>query len=517
MSKRTHSLLLSATPFSKIFLILLCISIWFSCTEKVPEKFRILTAGIKDESNTFNPYLTHENDFVIKRGKAVLENEEWAAYLKNEGIEVIPTLHVDAGATGVVARDTYESFKSEIISGIKQAGNLDGIYLDMHGALHVEGYPDAQLDFVQSIRKEAGDILISGSFDLHGNISSEFAQSLDILTGYRTAPHVDQSQTRLRAVTLLVNAIRNKWKPVVTHVNVPILIPGEKGITALEPLKSIYGYLPEIAKKEGLLDATIFVGMPWTDIPRAGMSIQVVAQDKSYLTMARKELQNLATQLWEKREGLQFDVPTDDIVGAVETALKSEESTVFITDSGDNITAGAAGDNTLVLEYLISRGVQNAVVAGIVDPEAVRKCEEVGVGNEVSITIGGKVDTVFGKPLEIKGTVKRVSDFDSLTKRKPVVLELDGIDLVLLTERRSFLSPKDFEEVGLDPLKYKIVVVKLGYLFQGLRDIAPMAIMALTPGFANQTVEGLPYNNVTRPIYPLDEEMEWDIERIVQN
>ena len=90
------------------------------------------------------------------------------------------------------------------------------------------------------------------------------------------------------------------------------------------------------------------------------------------------------------------------------------------------------------------------------------------------------------------------------------MVSLDGIDLVLLSDRRSFISPQDFEEVGLNPLDYKIVVVKLGYLFQGLRDIAPIAIMALTPGFANQVIEGLPYENIIRPIYPIDEDMVWD-------
>lgn len=508
-----YSLIIPVT--SKVCLSLVCLFFFFSCARNELQTLRILTAGIRHESNTFNPVLTTTNDFTIERGIAILEGEEWAEYLKNEGIEVIPTIHANAGPYGIVARNTYESFRSEIISEVRKAGKIDGIYLDMHGALHVQGYPDAQLDLIRSIRREVGDeILISGSFDLHGNMSSEFVQSLDLLTAYRTAPHVDQSQTRLRAVNLLVNALRNRWKPVVAHLNVPILIPGEKGITAVEPLNSLYEQLPDIAHQEGLLDASIFVGMPWTDVPRAGMSIQVVAQDKSYLTTAQDELRRLASQLWDKRRALQFDVPTDNIVGAVEIALNSEESTVFITDSGDNTTAGAAGDNTLVLEYLISQGVQRAIVAGIVDPDAVQHCDEIGVGNEVSITIGGKIDTVFGKSLEIRGIVKMVSNYDSLTRRKPAVVELDGIDLVLLTKRRSFISPQDFEEVGLNPLDYKIVVVKLGYLFQGLRDIAPMAIMALTPGFANQEIEGLPYQNVKRPIYPLDEDMQWEFETI---
>ena len=90
------------------------------------------------------------------------------------------------------------------------------------------------------------------------------------------------------------------------------------------------------------------------------------------------------------------------------------------------------------------------------------------------------------------------------------MVDVNGILLVLLNQRRSFTAPEDFTEVDIDPLKHKIVIVKLGYLFQGLRDIAPRTIMALTPGFANQTIEDLHYENVRRPIYPLDPEMLWN-------
>jgi len=337
---------------------------------------------------------------------------------------------------------------------------------------------------------------------------------LDILTAYRTAPHVDGPETRLRAVKLLLNAIEQGHHPVIAHINIPIIIPGEKGITSAEPLKTLYQRLPEIAKKEGLLDASIFVGMPWTDVPRAGMSLQVVAEDSEYLDKAVQESHRLARELWKQRMELKFDVPTDNIQGAVTTALNAPESTVFITDSGDNTTAGAAGDNTFVLEYLLSQSVKDAVVAGIVDPEAVLACEQAGVGAQVTLTLGGKIDTVFGKPLEITGAIRSITLESEIRtpNRRPVVLELEGLLLVLLNERRSFTSPLDFEEVGIDPLAYKIVVVKLGYLFQELRDIAPKTIMALTPGFANQVIENLSFKNISRPIFPLDPDMLWEPE-----
>ncbi len=156
-------------------------------------------------------------------------------------VEVIPTLHASSGPSGMVAKDAYEALRDEIIEGIQTAGPVDGIFLDMHGAMHVEGYPDAQVDFIQQIRRLVGEkVVIAASFDLHGNISPEFIEELNIVSAYRTAPHIDGDETRLRTVKLLVDALKNDLLPQTAHINVPILIPGEKGITSVEPLKSLY-------------------------------------------------------------------------------------------------------------------------------------------------------------------------------------------------------------------------------------------------------------------------------------
>ena len=483
--------------------------------EEAGERIRILTGGIGHESNTFIPLPSTEADFTVRRGEAALQDVEWAEFLRESGAEIVPTLHARAQPFGVVARQAFDSLKDEILEGARAAGRVDGVFLDMHGALHAEGYEDAQVDFVRAVRRIVGpDAIIAGSFDLHGNISPELASELNILTAYRTAPHVDGEETRLRAVTLLLDAIRNDRRPQVAHVNVPILIPGEKGITASEPLESLYAEIPRIAATEGLIDASIFVGMPWTDVHRAGMSVQVVAEDVSSLDLARQEVERLAQKLWDERSGLQFDVPTAQIDDAIQTAVDAPESTVFITDSGDNTTAGAAGDGTLVLERLLAHEVPDAVVAGVVDPEAVAVCVEAGVSAKVTLALGGKLDNVFSKPLEVTGTVQFIApEPASDSKRRPVVLNVENVLLVILNDRRSFTTPAHFEEVGINPLEHKIVVVKLGYLFQGLRDIAPRTIMALTPGFAYQVVENLTYEKIRRPMYPIDRDMEWSPSR----
>ena len=481
-----------------------------ACTSEKKTEFRILTAGIRHESNTFIPYLTKATDFTVKRGSDAMQGMPWARFLEDAGIEVIPTLHARGGASGVVSKEAYEGFRDEILQALRAVGSVDGIFLDMHGAMHVEGYPDAQVDFIQQIRKIVGeDVVIAASFDLHGNISQEFIDGLNIVSAYRTAPHIDGEETRTRTVRLLVEALKKDLIPQTAHINLPILIPGEKGITSVEPLKSFYARLNEISRIPGLMDASIFVGMPWTDVTRAGMSVQVVAQDEQYLPEALTQAELLANMIWEKRTDLKFDVPTASLDEAIETALEAPETTVFITDSGDNVTAGAAGDGTLVLERLLAYKVPDAVLAGIVDPDAVEHCVAAGVGAEVDLSVGGKIDNVFSNPVAVSGKVIRLTKEQPDSKQLDAVVQVDGVTLVLLSRHRAFTDPAHFRAVKIDPLAHKIVVVKEGYLFQALRDIAPRAIMALTPGFAYQLVENIDYKHIRRPIFPLDPHMIW--------
>jgi len=501
--------------FRTITTILSVTLLTVACNTKKNVGYKILTAGIRHESNTFNPYLTTASDFTILRGNEATKDRAWPKFLEEEGIEVIPTMHTICGPSGIVSKEAYEAFRDEILEAFQATGSVDGIFLDMHGALHVEGYADAQADFIQEIRKIVGeDVVIAASFDLHGNISREFIDGLNIVSAYRTAPHIDGEETRTRTVKLLVKALKNDLHPRTSHINIPILIPGEKGITSVEPLKTFYARLQEISQMEGLMDASIFVGMPWTDVSRAGMSVQVVAQDEQYFPEARAQAEALSNAIWDQRSNLKFDTPTALIDEAINIALETKDSTVFITDSGDNVTAGAAGDGTLLLERLLAHNVSDAVLAGIVDPEAVEQCVTAGAGINVSLSIGGKIDKVYSKPLAINGTVLRLTREHPDSKQMDAVLQVEGVTVVLLSRHRAFTDPAHFEAVEIDPLEYKIVVVKEGYLFQALREIAPKAIIALTPGFAYQIIENIDYQNVRRPIYPLDPDMSWSVSNI---
>jgi len=475
---------------------------------------RILTLGIRNESNTFSTLPTKKEDFKTLRGEEVLKDQQWAQYALEQGVELIPTLHAYAWPGGVVEKRAFDDFKNEILDSIRNAGHIDAIYMDMHGALHAEGYDDAQATLIKEIREIVGDdMLITGSFDLHGNLSPDFVKNINILTGYRTAPHRDGAETKERAIRLLLDAMNRGLKPHIECVTIPILVPGEKSITEVEPLKSIYEQIPGVAEKEGLMDASIFAGYCWADLPRSAMRVFVMAEDQKYAQAAKSEAVNLAQQIWDKREDMKLDVPSGSADEMIRKSKEYKGKTVFISDSGDNTTAGAPGDNPQVLAALLKNNVKNALVAGIVDNDTFQKCLKEGKGKTINLSLGGVVDYVFGKPLPIKGKILSVTP-DSMNEagKGSVVLDVNGITVVVMNARRSFTTVADFSEIELDPLSYDIVVVKLGYLYPELRDIAPVHLIALTSGFCNLDMRTLPFEKVNRPSYPLDLDMVWSAE-----
>jgi microcystin degradation protein MlrC len=222
----------------------------------------------------------------------------------------------------------------------------------------------------------------------------------------------------------------------------------------------------------------------------------------------RAAAHELAGAVWDARRQFAIDVPTAPIADAIEMAYDSPVQPVFISDSGDNPTAGAAGDSPLFLQRLVAAKAQNALVAGLADPAAVAACFQVGVGAAVRLSLGGKLDRTFAEPYETTALVERlVPATDGIQPR--AIVRIDGVTVVIQSDRRPFTELHHFETAGIDPTDWKVIVVKLGYLFPELRDFAPKHIMALSPGFGDQCIGRLPYQRLRRPIFPLDQDVTW--------
>jgi microcystin degradation protein MlrC len=466
---------------------------------------RIAMGGIAIECCTFSPMPTTLDYFNILRGDEMRVNTPFLSQFGDH--EFLPTLHARSIPGGSVEMRAYQQIRDEFLERLAALGVVDGLYLQMHGAMNVLGMDDAEGDWIAAAREVVGpDCLLSASFDLHANISQRIVDTLDMLTTYRTAPHIDYMETREKAVTMLVHSLENGIRPHMAWIPVPVVLPGEKTSTEWEPGLSLYAGLPAVDDVPGVMDASIFVGYVWADEPRAHATIVVTGTDRDVID---REARKLARQYWDIRDEFRFGAWAGSVDECIEWALAAPESSVFISDSGDNPTAGGVNDVPVFLERLLAHDVPDAVVASVADSAAVEAAFAAGIGAEIDITLGGKLDTIHVQPLPVTAEVIFLDDAEDRNQRQ-AVLQVKGVTVIVTERRTPFHYIADFQRLGIEPLDHKIVVVKIGYLVPDLKAAAPLSLMALSPGAVDQAIERLPFERIQRPIYPLDPVMKWE-------
>lgn len=280
---------------------------------------RIGIAGFSIESCTFSPLVSSADDFQILRGEQLLESYAFLAQFK--GIEFFPLLRARAIPGGPVDPDFYTKIKTEILTTLQENGPWDGIFLHMHGAVFVQGQQDAEGDLISAIRAVVGEqCLISASYDLHGNVSPRVMDNLDLLTAYRTAPHIDWYETLERACTLLVDCLKKGVRPHKTFIPVPLLLSGEQSSTEWEPAKSLYDLIPQVITETGILDASILIGYVWADEPRSTASVVAFGVDPDAV---REAASRLAHHFWVLRGEFAFGVTAASVDECILTALET--------------------------------------------------------------------------------------------------------------------------------------------------------------------------------------------------
>lgn len=479
-----------------------------------------MIGAVGHESNTFTPLLTTLEDFFVLYGSDILNRpmrrgslEGIVATLQAHGVELLPTIAAGAMPGGVVERGVYEAFKRAILQA---AHEVDGVCLYLHGAMRAEGLDYCENDLLRDLRAIVGpNVPISIALDMHANIVAEMVENVDALVAYHTAPHVDAFETGVRAAGMLLQILEEGIAPQMGFAKIPFLLPGEMAQTSLDPMASMIKMVTEIEQHPDVLSASLANGHCWADIPDIGVAAVVVARDDAALAQA--EANRLVSAFWARRAEFGVSAEAYPVEEAIDKAMAAEESTVFLSDSGDNPGAGGTTDVPLVLEKLLDKQATNIMVAGIWDVEAVKACAAAGVGQTVTLSIGGKLDTRHGTPLEVTGRVRLLADgcvyqggilgTQMQTKAEPVaVFNIDGVDVVLSSSRLSFVDPAQLRSLGLEPLDYRIVVLKRGYLTAPFQAISERSILALSPGATNCDVTQMEFRRVNRPMYPLDRE-----------
>jgi microcystin degradation protein MlrC len=466
---------------------------------------RIAMGGIHIECSTYSPLRTTLDDFEVLRGDDLTAHHSFL-FLRDYSHEFLPTLHARALPSGPVTWDTYEQLKAEFLDRLQALGPVDGVYLAMHGAMYVDGMQDAEGDWMHATREvTGGDCLIAASYDLHGNVSRRVIDTLDMLSAYRTAPHIDVAETQRRACDLLTQSLEQHLRPSLVWVPIPVLLPGERTSTVDDPAKTLYASLRGLTAQDGVMDASLLVGYVWADEPRATASAVLTGTDRDVLT---RYAALLAQEYWSARSDFTFGVPTGSIDECVAWAQHATTHPVILADSGDNPTAGGVGDRPDVLRHVLERNVPNILLAGIADQPATDVCYQHGVGSTISLRIGG---TLGGGTQPVAMTVEVVFLQPTTTQRdRQAVVHAGGVTLVLTARRRPFHHIADYTALGLHPDAFHIVVVKSGYLSPQLAAIANPTLMALSSGAVDQDIERLPHEHIRTPTYPFQHHFTWE-------
>ncbi|GAB2483846.1 M81 family metallopeptidase [Streptosporangium sandarakinum] len=473
---------------------------------------RIAICGIHIESSTFSPHVSGAADFDVTRGQALLDRYGWRGEPWAATVEWVPLVHARALPGGAVEPAAYDAWKIEILQGLAD-GRFDGVLLDIHGAMSVVGRQDAEGDLITAIREVIGpEPLVSAAMDLHGNVSPTLFDGCDLLTCYRTAPHVDVWETRERAARNLVDALRRGGRPHKALVSVPILLPGEMTSTRVEPARGLYARIPDIEARPGVIDAAIWIGFAWADEPRCTGAVVATGIDAAATEQAAREL---GQAFWDAREDFAFVAPTGSMDECLDVALKvGSARPYFVSDSGDNPGAGGAADVTYALERMLARpeirnGSVRAVYASLFDPRAVSRIEHLPVGSPVSVHAGGRVDTRQPGPLLLDGILEALADDPDGGRVASV--RIGGLSVFLTSRRMQYRLLESYRRLGVEVAHVDVVAVKIGYLEPELFEAAANWMLALTPGGVDQDLQRLPYRNLKRPIFPLDRDATLDL------
>ena len=484
---------------------------------------RVLVAAMSHESNSFNPIVAGEKDFQVLRGEDMIRrraaNDAVTGVLDTleaAGFTPVPTLFVSAVPNGLVDRAFYDRVREEILSIARQEqakAPLDAVTLALHGSMTTTDLGDAEGLLLEGLREIFPNIPIFSSLDMHTTMTQRMFRNADGFVGFKCAPHTDRRETGIHAAKMTIRALETGKRGCTAWVKVPLLIAGEQSSTTVEPMQGLIAELRRTETRPEIWAASYLMGFPWCDNPDSACAVCVTADTQE---QADREALRLARLLWDTRKKFCFQVETYPESEALNIAFDAlaagSETPIYLSDSGDNPTAGSSSDCVGFLKRLMedprTDSLRSPVLyGGIYDPEATLRCKG-NVGKTLTLTFGAKFDTKTTAPITAEGTVMAYlpgwSKFPG-NKSDIALFRTHGVDVVLAEKHIGYVIPDVFRDLGREPADADIVVCKLGYLTADQARVAKRSIIVLTKGSTNEDLPTLPYCRTPRPIFPLDE------------
>ncbi|MGE5184314.1 MAG: M81 family metallopeptidase [Acidobacteriota bacterium] len=438
---------------------------------------RIAFARIAQETNALSPVDTTLHDFEgshYLEGEALLraasDGPEVAGFFRRAElagfvracaarraeIEPVPLLSAWASSGGPLAKDCLETLEARLVEALRRAGPLDAVYLCLHGAMGARGIADPETRLVRAARSVVGGAPIVVSHDLHGNLTRARVEAADAIVAYQTNPHRDHARTGRKAGALAIGMALGELRPHVAWRSLPMILGGGTTLDFWQPMRPVFRRMRRAERAGDALAASAFMVHPWNDDPALGWSTLAVGEDRAAADALADELAELC---WERRHAQppEFAGPREAIAAARAARIRRKLGCVTMADASDVVTAGAPGDSTHLLRALVADAAGMRVYAAVRDPHAIAALWPRAAGDRVELPIGGTLSP-WSPPLAVRGTI--ASKHDRRGFGRTVVLAVDHVSIVITEGPSMVMRPSFYTEVGLDPWRADIVVVK---------------------------------------------------------
>jgi microcystin degradation protein MlrC len=485
---------------------------------------RLALIHIGQETNDFNPVPTTLRDyqaFGVYEGEEILRRlgklGQVGGYCKaveesGRAIETIPIIRAWAVAGGRIDRDAFDFFQRRIADGLRAAGKIDGLALQLHGACAAEHDDDVEGAQIALCREILGpDVPIVLQLDHHANVTRKMVANATAITAHRTQPH-DPFDTGLVGTRLLIRIAAGEVSPRMAFRKIPLLSHQEQFLTKQAPMKTWFDHARAAESDPRVLQLAPCPMQPWLDVAEGGWSAIAVTDGDQAL--AEKLADESADLAWSLREEFQHRValPIDEAVRQADAATRG---VVVLSDTGDTVFGGSTGDSNLILEAMLRLGIKGPALVPLIEPPTVARLFAAGEGATVTLPVGGAAATKFFTPLSVTGTVRKLADgkIRVTDNHQPDVdmgrtaLFQVGPVLLLVSELRGLAGnhPDVYRAFGIEPADYRMAVVKTASNFQYFAPVTSRMIRVDTRGPGQSDVYTLPWQRLPRPIYPLED------------
>ena len=428
-----------------------------------------------------------------------------------------PLLFASACPGGTVTADCYHRLKSELLERLVAAGPVSGVLLALHGAMAAEGTPDCEGDLIRAVRQTVGAwVPIVVSLDLHAQVTGEMVRHASALVAWETYPHRDAQPTGQRAARLLLDAVSGKAAPAMAMAKVPVITSAIHGSTdGDDPFAHLMRQTKSLECLPGVLSTSLFLGHPYLDIPDMGSGALVITDGDADRAAALAG--DIARRYWEKRFELEPKVHGPD--EAIRLGLQAQAAHILLVEAADCCGGGAAGDSVAALRALLESNISETAMVPVVDAAAARACHAAGVGGAVSVELGHHHDPRWGRPLAVRGRVRRLSDgrftygggiWDGVEAAMgpAAILEIGKVLVLVATHATYDWADEQFRSLGLNPADARFLVVKNPMNYRNISSIDARAIYFLdTPGPTPATLRHVHFRNLRRPYFPADQDI----------